>query len=164
MLPPLRGYPFDPGARSPRAPNQSDRIRMLRGVSLFSDLSNRNLTRIDKISRLGHASAGQVLVTEGDPDHDLMMVVLDGQASVRKGDVEIAVCGPGQCFGEMSLLDDQPRSATVVAVEPTKVLAISRADFRKLLPKAPRLAETLLATMSMRLRAAQAPLPDGARV
>jgi CRP-like cAMP-binding protein len=155
MLPKVTGYPLDPAVRSRRRPSQASRIEALRRVPLFAGLSTRNLARIDGISRVAFASTGRVIIEEGAPGDELM-VVLDGRASVRRGDRTIAECGPGQWFGEMALLDDQPRSATVVADEPMRLLTISRKDFRKLLTKAPRLAETLLASLSTRIRELQA--------
>jgi CRP-like cAMP-binding protein len=153
MLPNVKGYPVDRSA-APRVPNQSTRIQMLRQVPLFAGLSSRNLVRIDKIARVGNVGPGRVLMTEGAPGNELL-IVLEGRAEVRRGDAIVGECGPGEWVGEMALLDDQPRSASVVALEPMRLLAISRADFRKLLPKAPRLAETLLASLSMRIRAAE---------
>jgi CRP-like cAMP-binding protein len=155
MLPKVTGYPLDPAVRTRRRPSQASRVAALRRVPLFADLSTRNLSRIDGISRLTYASTGRVIIEEGDQGDELM-VVLDGHACVQRGDRVIAECGPGDWFGEMSLLDDQPRSATVVATEPMRLLVISRKDFRKLLTKAPRMAEMLLVCLSTRIRELQA--------
>lgn len=155
MQPRLSSYPVDQRFRGRGKPTQAVRIEVLGQVALFEDLSRRNLTRIDQISRLKYAREGDVLVEQGDPG-DEMMVVLDGRAAVKRGRRTIAECGPGRYFGEMALLDHEPRSASVVALEPMRLLVISGSDFRKVVAKVPRLAETLLATMSTRLREANA--------
>ena len=155
MQPRLTNYPVDPKFRDRGGPTQAVRIKALGKVALFKDLSRRNLARIDRISRVKYAITGDVLVEQGDPADD-MIVVLDGRASVSRGRRTIDECGPGHCFGEMALLDSQPRSATVTALEPMRLLVIPGTEFRKLLPAAPRLAEALLATLSLRLREAHA--------
>ncbi len=154
MQPKLAGYAVDPSLRK-RALNQSARIEALGGVAFFDGVSKRNLIRIDQIAKVRNAREGDVLMTEGEPG-DEMMVIIDGRAAVRRGEHELGMCSPGQCVGEMALLDHEPRSATVVALEPMRLLVISGSAFRRLLPKVPRLTETLLSTLSTRLREANA--------
>ncbi len=152
MQPRLAGYGVDPGVRK-RALNQAARIEALGRVAFFHGVSKRNLIRIDQIATIRHVREGDVVMAEGDPG-DEMMVVIDGTASVRGGQRELGVCGPGQCVGEMALLDARPRSATVVALEPMRMLVLSGAAFRKLLAKVPHLNQVLLSTLSTRLREA----------
>ena len=154
MQPKHGSYAIDPSARK-RDAKQSVRVEALGHVALFKDLSKRNLTRIDQIGYVKHLRAGDVLMTQGDPGNE-MMVVIDGRAAVRRGKRKIGECGPGQCLGEMALLDKEPRSATVVALEPMRLVVIPGTDFRKLLAKMPRLTEGLLSAMSARLREANA--------
>lgn len=155
MQPRSTGYVVDERFRSRPRPNQQVRVQALERVALFGNLSKRNLTRIDGITYMKFAAKGDVLVKQGDPG-DVMMVVLEGRASVSRGKRKVAEIAPGECFGEMALLDDQPRSATVVALEPMQMLAVPGPEFRKLVPKVPRLAEALLSTLSTRLREANA--------
>lgn len=157
MQPRISGYPIDASLRSWPRPNQSVRIAGLGSVALFKNLSKRSLTRIDQISLVKTAREGDILMTQGDPG-DVMMVVLDGRASVSRGQRKLAECTPGESFGEMALLDRQPRSATVVALEPMRMVVIPGAAFRKLLPKMPSLTEALLSALSTRLREANAAL------
>jgi CRP-like cAMP-binding protein len=151
----MAGYPFDKQFAGGAKPNQKHRIEGLSKVELFEGLSKSNLAQINKIAWVRFAQAGEVLVREGEPG-DEMLVVLDGTASVSHDGKEFATCAAGSCIGEMALLDDEPRSATVTATEEMRVVVIPRAEFRKLLPKLPALAETLLATLSRRLREARA--------
>ena len=80
----------------------------------------------------------------------------DGFEQVRKGTRKLTELAAGQVFGEMALLDNQTRSATVTALEPMRMLVIPGPAFRKLLAKVPGLTDALLATLSARLREADA--------
>jgi CRP-like cAMP-binding protein len=150
----LTGYPVDTRFRKDTI-TQTDRLEALRKVELFRDLSKRNLTLIDRLSSVRTVPTGEVVVAQGDPGVE-MMVILDGSAAVTRGKRKLRVLGVGNVCGEMSLLDSQPRSATVTALEPTRMLVIDGPAFRKLLVKVPSLSASLLATLSMRLRAADA--------
>ena len=77
-----------------------------------------------------------------------------GQVEVRRGTRRLATLGEGECFGEMALLDRSPRSASVVAVDATGVLAVGRADFRELMRLYPRLARALAGVLAGRIRGA----------
>lgn len=147
-------YPIDPSVRK-RAVNQSKRIEALGRVPLFSSLSKRSLTRIDRITAVKNAREGDVLMREGDAGTE-MMVVLDGRASASRGKRKLGECTTGQWFGEMALLDKQPRSATITALQDMKLLVIPGDEFRKMLVKVPGLAEALLSNLSDRLREANA--------
>ena len=134
---------------------QTVRLDALRHVGLFKGMSKRSLAKINQMSEVRAASEGEVIVAEGDPGSDAM-VVLEGTATVRRGNRKISELTVGHVFGEMALLDRQPRSATVTADEPMQLLVIHGAEFRKLITKVPGLADALLATLSRRLREADA--------
>ena len=134
---------------------QTVRLEALRHVGLFKGMSKRSLAKINEMSEVRTAAPGEILVAEGDPGSDAM-VVLEGTASVKRGRRKVSELTVGQVFGEMALLDRQPRSATVTAEEPMRVLVIQGTEFRKLLTKVPGLADALLATLSRRLREADA--------
>ena len=78
------------------------------------------------------------------------------------GEEALAVLGPGTVFGEMALLDEFPRSATVRAIEPTTVLGIQRWHFKGILESHPQLALALLPILSRRIRSAEGSLPHQA--
>jgi NADH dehydrogenase len=86
-----------------------------------------------------HYAAGEVIFEQGDVG-DNMFVVRSGEVEVLRGGQRIAVLREGQYFGEMALASDEPRSATVRAVKPSNLLAISKADFKKLLGTFPELS------------------------
>ncbi|NNE12861.1 MAG: cyclic nucleotide-binding domain-containing protein [Ilumatobacter sp.] len=154
MGPRLTNYPVDTSVRQ-SAVTQAARVKALGKVPMFEDLSKRNLTKIAKLSTVKKTHKDEILVVEGQKGSELM-VVLDGRAVVRRGKRKLGELGPGEVFGEMALLDDEPRSATVTALEPMRLLAVSGPAFRKLLPVVPALTEAVLAGLSKRLRAANA--------
>lgn len=148
------GYPLDTRFRT-NTVTQAVRLDALRRVGLFQGLSKRNLSLIDKLSTVRTVPAGEVILKEGDAGSE-MMILLDGRAAVKRGNRTLQELGEGSVCGEMSLLDKQPRSATVTALEPTRLLVVDGPSFRKLLAKVPALTESILVSLSMRLRAADA--------
>lgn len=150
--PQLSGYPFNTTSRRP-AVKQTVRLDALRQVGLFKGLSKRSLVRIDQVAELRTAEEGDTLVEQGQIGNE-MMVVLSGTAVVKRGNRKVSELGVGESFGEMALLDRQTRSATVTATGPMQLLVIDGKTFRKLLTKVPGLTDSLLATLSIRLREA----------
>jgi CRP/FNR family transcriptional regulator, cyclic AMP receptor protein len=134
---------------------QDDRIERLEDVALLSGCSRKQLRAIARLSEVVEVPAGSVLARRGDPGDEFFMI-LDGSAHVEVSPRKRSTLGPGTYFGEMSLLDGGPRSATVIADTPLRVLVIKRRDFSTLLREAPDLTESLLATLSRRLRQAEA--------
>ena len=99
-----------------------------------------------------------IVVEAGQPG-ETSFVIADGEVEVATGGNRPVRLGPGEFFGEMSLLDGLPRSATVSAVSHTTLIAIDRATFRELLTSTPSIALALLGVMSRRLRD-RLPSPD----
>ncbi len=99
------------------------------------------------------ARPGEVLVRQGDRG-DGCYVVLEGTATVAVGGINIGTIGPGDCVGEMSLLDDAPRSATVTADGAMELLRVASADFVGLLERSPAVREQLTTALVRRLRTA----------
>jgi CRP-like cAMP-binding protein len=154
MAPQMTGYPVD--TRFSRPPiTQPTRLDALRKVDLFRGVSKRNLVLIDRVSEVRSAFTGDVVVTQGEVGTE-MMIVLEGKASVTRGGRKLNELSAGQIFGEMALLDNQTRSATVTALEPMRMLVIPGPAFRKLLTKVPGLTDAVLATLSVRLRESHA--------
>ena len=123
-------------------------------VDLFSRLERSDLTRIGKAAVPRKYSKGDTIVEEGE-QAVAFYVVVTGKAEARKGDNPIAIYGPGQCFGDMALLDGYPRSASVVAVEDTECLAMTRWDFTAELNTNPSIALAMLPVLSKRIRRLQ---------
>ena len=133
----------------------SSKVEMLRKVPLFSGLSQRQLEQIAKLADEVEVPAGKQLATTGDVGHELFIIV-EGGASVRARGGRTKRLGYGDFFGEMSLVDGGPRSATVVATTPMKLLVLSHREFWSLLNEAPQVTAKIMRTLSQRLRDAEA--------
>jgi signal transduction histidine kinase len=124
-------------------------------LSLFSELSDSDMDRLIGLAEEVVLEPGDVLMEEGDPG-DALYVVLDGdfEVSKRSGnqDVVLAMRGTGEVLGEMALIEDLPRSATVTAARRSKILKITKEVFQTLIGSSPSAALSVLHTMSARLR------------
>ena len=136
---------------------RSDKADVLKKVPLFSGLSQRYLHLIAAEADEVKEEAGAVLTKQNGLGLEFLLI-LEGGARVERDGTVIARLGPGDFFGEMSLIDGMPRSATVIAESPTVLLVIQSRSFRSLLDTVPGLQRKLLVTLCARLRAADARL------
>ena len=116
----------DPKANAANAPISAERLR---DIGIFGGLSDEMLERLSTSLTPMQVMPGVVLFTEGDPARELY-VVIDGEVEVlkksrRQRDVRVAILGPNDSFGEMSIIDVQPRSATVRALGPSRLLKMT---------------------------------------
>lgn len=123
----------------------------LRAVPLFSGLKDSDLDRILEIGKEVRHSAGQPVVEERSGGVGFHLL-LEGAASVSVGGKEVSTAGPGDYFGEMSVIDGQPRSASVVAKTDVTTLSILAWDFTALLEQRPELYRALVVELCARLR------------
>jgi CRP-like cAMP-binding protein len=126
-------------------------------VSLFYQMARTDLDLIAALTESHVFQPGAVIIREGERDRRLFTVV-SGEVEVIKNRGEenerrLAVFGPSCYFGEMSLIDDLVRSATVVALTHTETLSLGQAGFYQALAKCPSMALELLRTLSQRVRA-----------
>ena len=126
-------------------------IELLRKVWLFEGCSKKELEAIARVATPLDLPAGKLLTTQGQPGSVFFVIVSGGAKAVRE-DIEIATLGPGSFFGEMSLLEDLPRVATVTTTEPTTVLVVHARDFNQLVTDVPSLARKMLVVLARRLR------------
>jgi CRP/FNR family cyclic AMP-dependent transcriptional regulator len=127
-------------------------------VPLFSGLTREELESFAELARERSYPRGSVILFENDPG-DSLLVVRSGRVKVvligEDGrEVILAVLGVGQHFGELALIDEQPRSAHVIAMEDAMLIVLRRDDFRKRVESSPSVAWSLLAELSRRLRRA----------
>ena len=138
----------------------------LKRVRWFEDLDQRSLDAIANAAVEQTYQPGHEIVRQGDTGVGAF-IIRSGKVEVvqeRSGkEMKIATLGPGDVFGEMALLDEFPRSATVRAVEPTTALGIQRWHFRGILESHPQIALKLLPILTRRIRSAEGTLPDAAR-
>lgn len=122
-------------------------------VPLFSAASRKDLQKIARASDEVDVKSGRVLVDQGRPGHEFFLI-LEGTATVRRNNRKVATLSTGQYFGELSLLDRGPRTATVVADTDMKVLVLGQREFLGVLDDVPGLAYKILRIMAHRLREA----------
>ena len=129
------------------------RVDRLRAVPLFSGCNEKHLefiaSRVDEVD----VKAGRVLTEEGQSGGEFF-IVLSGDADVKRGGKVVDTIKAGDFFGEISLLDNGPRTATVTATTPMRLLVLSPTQFQDVLHHESELAVTLLHTVTKRLRAA----------
>jgi CRP-like cAMP-binding protein len=142
-----------PGPDRPevRAVSPEARIEHLRRVSLFSECTDEELRRIADISRIVEAPVGTVVTQLGTPG-DSFFFLIDGRVSVQTVAGPGDPLAPGDFFGEMSLLDGEPRSATVTATTDLRMLVVDRAHFWRLLNETPDVLRRILMVLSRRIR------------
>lgn len=129
---------------------------MLRKVSLFSDLSEAELQSISSVTAVRTYPKNTIIISEGD-NSDSLYAILSGKVKVYLSDDEgreiiINIQGAGEYFGELALLDDSPRSASVMTLEETRLAVISKSAFEECLTKHPELGLRIIRELSARLR------------
>lgn len=128
--------------------------RHIRNCSLFASFSDEDLALIVEHGQQKHYEPGDVVFHEGAPG-DGLYVVLSGQMAVSKAFAgvtrELAVLDEGQCFGEISLVSDAPRTATVLAKQPCDCLMLCKDKFDQLLSSSHQFSHQLMRTLSTRL-------------
>jgi CRP/FNR family transcriptional regulator, cyclic AMP receptor protein len=134
-------------------------VERLKTVPLFSGCSARELASLSRFLTVVDVPAGRAIVKEGNPGAGLY-VLLEGQTKVVIGDRTRKRLGPGDFFGEISLLDRGPRTATVVAETPVRTLTLSSWNFRAALKEHPSMAVKLLEELARRVRTASASVSD----
>ena len=124
---------------------------VIAAVPLFESLSKRHLKKIAGLTSSVEYNAGETVIQEGEPG-DSFFVTISGQAKVVSGGKTLHRLIPGDHFGEISLLDGRPRSASVVAETPLSLLRLTRTSFLRLVKEDADLARALLASLARMVR------------
>ncbi len=136
----------------------------MRRAPLFAGLDQESAESLIAQMTTTHMERGDILFHEGDPGDRLYVLgegkIKLGQSSPDGRENILAVLGPGEMFGELSLFDPGPRTATATAVAETQVLALSTEQLREYLSGRPQVALTLLAALARRLRRTNESLAD----
>jgi CRP-like cAMP-binding protein len=133
-----------------------ERIRLLRGIWLFSTCNDDELARVAAVAKPREADVGATLTVQGEGGSEFFVIVT-GDASAAVDGAEVGTIGPGGFFGEMALIDGGERVATVTATSPMRLLVLDRHDFNDVLEMAmPQVAPKLLAVVGARMRAIEA--------
>jgi serine/threonine protein phosphatase PrpC len=151
------------GAAAEESVEAQNRMEALRKIPLFRHLTYKEQTAVLSIATTRTYPAGRDIVVENQPGEELF-VVIRGRVVIEKNGVEIAELGAGGHFGEMGLIDNAPRSATVRSMDPTRVMVISRADLMGLMKRESILAVKMLwsfvQVLGDRLRATNSELSE----
>lgn len=133
---------------------KKDGIEALSKVPLFSGLSQKELGEVYDRARVRHYDAGTRIITEGEAGYAFHLI-MTGEATVERGGKSIASLGPGKFFGEMSFIDDSPRSASIVAETPMESLILGGWELKPMVKANPNLAWKLIVHLTGRLREEQ---------
>ena len=128
-----------------------EKVLFLKGVDLFSAIPGEDLSQIAQIADEVDMDAGEPVFKEGDLGDSLYLIV-GGKVKIHRGASEIAVLGERQVFGEMALLDSEPRSASATAVSDVTMLRILQEDFVDILAEKSEIAQGIIKVLSRRLR------------
>jgi CRP/FNR family transcriptional regulator, cyclic AMP receptor protein len=131
---------------------------VLKAVPLFASFPEEQLRLITTLVTRKSTPRSTTIMAGGDPT-DHLYIVLSGRLKVMMSDAEgkeviLSILGPGEFFGEMGLIDDEPRSATVVTIEPCELLSIAKRDFKKCLADNFEMAMAVMRGLVRRLREA----------
>lgn len=129
---------------------QDLKVEALRKSPLFAGLSGRQLTQVARLTDDLEVPPGSVLCKEGAKGREFF-VIIEGRAAVTRDDAEVATIGPGDFFGEVSLLEPVRRTATVTALTPLRFFLVSDTAFHGLLATDPEIERKLLRTLVHRL-------------
>jgi len=156
----------DPSKPDHRAADVTLKVEVLKQMPVFGNLTYWELVRVLNVTEARAYQAGEEIIKEGEPG-DEFFIVLDGRVKLQRGGAFIANLGRGQHFGEMALVDREPRSATVLAEDGSRRLVLHRRDFFEIIRKEPAVGVKLLfafvQALSDRLRKTTADL-SGAKL
>jgi CRP/FNR family transcriptional regulator, cyclic AMP receptor protein len=130
--------------------SRQQQVAQLQRVALFERCSKRDLSRLAAKVRFEQVDAGHVLLTAGSPSRNLYLIVA-GTAAVERDGRRVATLGPGDVVGELGVILDRPRNATVSAETPIEWLVLDRAALRSAIDEIPGLGWKLLESVASRL-------------
>ena len=130
-----------------------EKVLFLKSVDLFSQIPAEELAEVARIAREVSFEEGEVIIRKGDIG-DKLYLIIDGEVKVMVNGREVACLKEKECFGEMSILDAEPRSATVVAKSDVVLLEMGQEDFYQLLLERPEIAQAVIKVLTRRLREA----------
>ncbi len=132
-------------------PGVDPKLDLIRSVPLFTGFGRREIERLGQLADEIDVADGTVLMREGATGHELFILV-DGSVRVERGGRLIAERGPGSILGEIALVDGGPRTATVTAGGPARLLVIGHREFNTLMDEFPDVRLKVLTTLAMRVR------------
>lgn len=130
---------------------RDEKLELLHRIPLFAGLDKHRIERLGMLAEEVDVPAGKVLIRQGESGGD-MMVLVSGHVGVERDGQRLNTLGPGDFFGEMALIDGGPRTATVTAEAPCRLLIVTHRDFHSMMEEFPEVAAQILATLAHRIR------------
>jgi CRP/FNR family cyclic AMP-dependent transcriptional regulator len=130
--------------------NQDTKMQALKRAPLFEGLSRAELVLLSRVSEDLEVPAGKVLCREGEIGHEFF-VIIDGEIDVTRDGEHLATRSSGDFFGEIALLEEMPRTATVTAKTPLRFFVLTRQAFVRLIDANPRVERKVLRTLARRV-------------
>jgi CRP/FNR family transcriptional regulator, cyclic AMP receptor protein len=131
------------------------KVELLRRVPLFAGCSQRDLVGIARIANEVDFRPGRLLIQQGAPGREFF-ILIEGLAEVMRSGRRVDTVGPGDFVGEMALVTDRPRSATVMTTSPVRALVVKKPDFRRLIAANPLVGLKVMQAVADRVPAAAA--------
>jgi CRP/FNR family cyclic AMP-dependent transcriptional regulator len=133
-----------------RRARQDVKVQALARSPLFEGLSRKDLGQLARMTDELDVQPGKVLCREGAVGREFF-VIIDGEADVTRNGRRVATCGPGDFFGEIALLENVKRTATVTATTPLRIFVVTGRSFRSLLDDVPSVERKVLRALAHRV-------------
>ena len=130
--------------------NQDTKVQALKRAPLFEGLSRKELGELARVTEDLEVPAGKVLCKEGDTGREFFVIV-DGETQVTTNGKDLGARGSGEFIGEIALLEDTSRTATVTAKTTLRVFVLTREDFRKLVRENPSVERKVMQALARRV-------------
>jgi CRP-like cAMP-binding protein len=130
---------------------RDEKLDLLHRIPLFSGIDRHGLERLGMLSDEVDVAAGKVLMRQGESGSD-MMVIVKGSVAIERDGRRLNTLGAGDFFGEIAIIDGGPRTATVTAEEPSRLLVITHRDFHAMMEEFPEVEAQVLSALAHRIR------------
>jgi len=134
---------------------RDSKLDLLRSIPLFSELGGRELDRIEQLSDEVDLPAGRILMRQGDLGSE-MYVLAEGAAKVERDGHLLSTMAPGAFIGDISLLSEGVRTATVTLTAPSRLLVVGHREFHELMDEMPSVRAGVLSSVAQKLRRLEA--------
>ena len=133
------------------ATHSDEKLELLRRSPFLAGLGRKDLEEVGKLADEVDVPAGRVLMREGDLGHEFY-VIIDGTVDVERGGERLRTMGPGEFFGDIALITERPRAATVTVATDARLLVVGHREFHELLDRFPSIRIGVLESVALRLR------------
>jgi CRP/FNR family transcriptional regulator, cyclic AMP receptor protein len=130
---------------------RDEKLDLLHRIPLFAGFDRHHLVRLGMLTEEVDVPAGKVLIRQGELGDDLM-IIYSGRVAVERDGAMVNKLGPGEFFGEIAVIERGPRTATVTAETPCRLLVINHRDFHAVMDEFPEVAVRVLLILAQRLR------------